>query len=262
MLGIALFGMVPLSVTGQTFGCGGETAGKYSVSGWFLGSNGNKEGIGSAGANTKCEAMATALNGIETAVDGLSAVDPYTKEEMDKQIATVNTEIATKADAADLTDVIKATYTKEEMDAQITTVNKEIATKADAADLDVQIESVNTKIATKADAADLTDVIKATYTKPELDAQITTVNTAIATKADAADLANAIETYKQLAADLSSRIDALQESHQQQVDAMAADFAAKLVAAAPCAKFSSEVNTAGDTVCTMKVDRVESLRAP
>ena len=229
MLGIALLGMVPLSVTGQTFGCGGETAGKYSVSGWFLGSNGNKEGIGSAGANTKCEAMATALNGIETAVDGLSAVDPYTKEEMDKQIATVNTEIATKADAADL---------------------------------DVQIESVNTKIATKADAADLTDVIKATYKKVELDAQIRTVNTAIATKADAADLVNATETCKQLAADLSSRIDALHELHQQQVDAMAADFAAKLVAAAPCAKFSSEVNTAGDTVCTMKVDRVESLRAP
>ena len=75
---------------------------------------------------------------------------------------------------------------------------------------------------------------------------------------DAQDKAHARLAAKH--AELATKLDVANELHQQQINEMVAAFDAKLAAAVPCATFESGVNAAGEVICTLKVDQVQSLR--
>ena len=177
---------------------------------------------------------------------GTSAVyttdETYTKTEADAKLdlkanaADVNTELAKKADAANV-------YTKTEADAKLDLkanagdVNTELAKKADAAnvytkteadaklDLKANAGDVNTELAKKADAANV-------YTKTEADAKLDLkanagdVNTELAKKADkATTLAGYGITDAYTKADVDNAVAGAVATAGTNVDAKLADYA-------------------------------------
>ena len=177
---------------------------------------------------------------------GTSAVyttdETYTKTEADAKLdlkanaADVNTELAKKADAANV-------YTKTEADAKLdlkanaADVNTELTKKADAAnvytkteadaklDLKANAGDVNTELAKKADAANV-------YTKTEADAKLDLkanagdVNTELAKKADkATTLAGYGITDAYTKADVDNAVAGAVATAGTNVDAKLADYA-------------------------------------
>ena len=94
------------------------------------------------------EALAERVTTAEGEIDTLQAAvaDVYTKDEVDGKVATINDEVAKKANAADV-------YTKDEVDGKVATINAEVAKKANAADVYTKSE---------------------VYTKEEVDAMVIT----------------------------------------------------------------------------------------
>ena len=94
------------------------------------------------------EALAERVTTAEGEIDALqeAVADVYTKDEVDGKVATINDEIAKKANAADV-------YTKDEVDGKVATINATIDTKANADDVYTKSE---------------------VYTKEEVDAMVIT----------------------------------------------------------------------------------------
>ena len=115
-----------------------------------------------------------------------NAADVYTKDEVDGKVTTINEAIDTKAAQADLEALqgtVDGMYTNAQIDekvaGEVATINAEIAKKANAADVytkdevDGKVATINAAIDTKANAADVYTKSEV-YTKEEVDAMVIT----------------------------------------------------------------------------------------